>query len=136
MTTLHVTLDELAATPYGGLSRYAGELTRALLAVAERPEQIDTASARTRFVFFSAALPALAGAILSIAFRVPREWIEVVLLPAWVAILGIAWMQAGAWRIEDVHAGGSRSSVTVPLVAVVMLLLVFQLVLRPGIAFY
>lgn len=34
MTTLRVTLDELAASPIGGMSRYAGELTRALIATA------------------------------------------------------------------------------------------------------
>ncbi|AYF98327.1 glycosyltransferase family 4 protein [Protaetiibacter intestinalis] len=34
MTTLRVTLDELAAAPYGGMARYAGELARALVATA------------------------------------------------------------------------------------------------------
>ncbi len=34
MTTLRVTLDELAATPYGGMARYAGELARGLIATA------------------------------------------------------------------------------------------------------
>ena len=34
MTTLRVTLDELAAAPFGGMSRYAAELARALIATA------------------------------------------------------------------------------------------------------
>lgn len=40
MTTLRVTLDELAATAYGGMSRYAGELTRALLATAPEGAEV------------------------------------------------------------------------------------------------
>jgi glycosyltransferase involved in cell wall biosynthesis len=40
MTTLHVTLTALAATPYGGPSRYAGELTRALIATAPEGAEV------------------------------------------------------------------------------------------------
>jgi hypothetical protein len=121
----------IAAIPFVAL-----RLTRVLLTLADNEVGIATARGRTRFVFFVATLPALAGALLSIAFRVPREWIEVILLPAWVAILGIVWMQAGAWRIDGAHANGGKASVTIPLLAVIALLLVFQLVLRPGIPFY
>lgn len=34
MTTLRVILDELASSPYGGMARYAGELTRGLISTA------------------------------------------------------------------------------------------------------
>lgn len=122
----------LAAVPAVGLG-----LIRPLLALADRPECIAGAGARTRFTFLVATLPVLAGSVACIAFRVPREWIEVVLVPAWVAILGTAWMQAGAWRVEDVRARGTTAgSIGIPLAAAALLLLLFQGVLRSGIAFY
>lgn len=68
----------------------------------------------------------------------PRELVEVVILPVVVACVGIAWIQAGAWCVSGVKAGvgsGARS-VAYPLAAVLLLLLVFQLLLRPGIRFY
>lgn len=40
MTTLRVTLDELAASPYGGMARYAGELARGLVATAPADAQV------------------------------------------------------------------------------------------------
>lgn len=112
-------------------------LIRPLLALADHPDRIASPGARTRFVFLVATLPVLLGTVLIIPFRVPREWIEVLLLPVWVAVLGVAWMQAGAWRVDRVHAIGAKAgSAIVPLIAVVALLLVFQCVLRPGIGFY
>ncbi len=113
-------------------------LTRPLLCLAEDPAYVADARARTRFVFQVATLPALAAIVLIIPFRVPRNLIEVAALPVVVTLIGIAWMQAGAWCIRDVKAGGSwgKGSIAYPLAAVAMLLLVFQLVLRPGIRFY
>lgn len=40
MTTLRVTLDELALTPYGGMARYAGELARGLVATAPADAEV------------------------------------------------------------------------------------------------
>jgi hypothetical protein len=59
-------------------------------------------------------------------------------VPVVVTLIGIAWMQAGAWSIRDAKAAGSwgKESIAYPLAGVVILLLVFQLVLRPGIRFY
>lgn len=113
-------------------------LTRPLLALADTPERIAGAGARSRYVFLIATVPALIGTVLIIPFRMPREWIEVVLLPVWVALFGIVWMQAGAWRMRGIQAAGPlRPGSTVFLaVAMLVLLLLFQLVLRPGIAFY
>ncbi|MBN9139588.1 MAG: glycosyltransferase family 4 protein [Micrococcales bacterium] len=64
MTTLRVTLDELAGSPYGGMSRYAGELTRGLLATApEGAEVIGVvpASPEPDYERITALLPGLAG---------------------------------------------------------------------------
>ncbi|HEY5850827.1 MAG TPA: hypothetical protein VIT62_08710 [Lysobacter sp.] len=111
-------------------------LCRLMLGLADNPARIATAGARTRFVFQVATLPIIIGTVLVIPFRVPREAIEVVLLPVLVALIGTAWMQAGAWRLR-VQARGTGAASSGPLLlAVVALLLVFQLLLRPGIAFY
>jgi hypothetical protein len=113
-------------------------LTRQVLALAATPADLGTARARARFVFQVAAIPALLALPLIIAFRVPRELVEVVLAPVVVGAIGIAWMQAGAWRIDDVKIadGSGAGSLAYPVGAVLILLLVFQLLLRPGIAFY
>ena len=113
-------------------------LTRAVLSLADDPVQIASAQARTRFIFDIATLPALIAIPLIIPFRIPREFIEVVMPPVVVSVVGIAWMQAGAWRVTGVKAGGSSgvSSVAFPLGAVLALLVVFQVVLRPGVPFF
>ena len=94
--------------------------------------------ARTRFIFQVATLPALTAILLIIPFRVPRNWIEVVMVPVVVTVIGLAWIQAGAWRVSKAQAEPrlNEGSIAYALGAVVLLLLVFQLLLRPGIQFY
>lgn len=128
-----VALVALAAIPLIALG-----LVAPLLGLAQHDAWIATARERSRFVFRVATLPALAAIVLIIPFRVPRELVEVVLLPAWVAVIGIAWMQAGAWWLGPAEAQGGSGigSIIKPLIAVVLLFLVFQGLLRPGIRFY
>lgn len=113
-------------------------LLRPLLTLADRQDAISSAGARTRYVFQVATLPALIGIALILPFRIPRELIEVVLLPVLVTVIGVAWIQAGAWRVRSAQANGSTSDlrVIVPMVAAALLLLIFQFVLRPGIGFF
>jgi len=113
-------------------------LTQTLLELADDEAQIATRGARTRFVFFVATLPALLALLPIFAFRIPREWIEVIVVPAVMTWIGIVWIQAGAWRVETARAQGRNNdvSLTWPLIAVLLLLLIFQGVLRPGIHFY
>jgi hypothetical protein len=113
-------------------------LTRPLLSVADDAGEIGTAAARMGFVFRVATLPAVAAIALIIPFRVPRNWIEVVMVPVVVTFIGILWMQAGAWLLRDVEARGDSRNMSVGRLAAaaVALLLLFQLVLRPGIRFY
>jgi hypothetical protein len=112
-------------------------LARPLLAMAQEPTQIATPRSRTRFMFQVATLPVIAGTALVIPFRVPREALEVVLLPVLVAWIGVVWMQAGAWRLQGIEARGTGAGTARwLLLAVVALLLVFQLLLRPGIEFF
>jgi hypothetical protein len=85
-----------------------------------------------------ATVPALAAIPLIIPFRVPREMLEVLLPPVLVTIVGLTALHATAWRVKGVSVRTDREPVSIayPLVAVIALLLVFQLVLRPGIPFY
>jgi hypothetical protein len=113
-------------------------LTRPLLSLAEDPVEIGSGGARTGFIFGIATLPAVAAVALIIPFRVPRNWIEVAMVPVVVTCIGIIWMQAAAWLVRNASANGDSRNMSVASLAgaVVVLLLVFQLVLRPGIHFY
>lgn len=63
-----------------------------------------------RFVLNIATLPALTAILLIIPFRVPRNWVEVVAVPVVVTLIGIAWIQAGAWAVDGVKASGILKS--------------------------
>lgn len=111
-------------------------MVRPALALAEADGEIATARARASVMLQFVVLPAVIGTALVIPFRVPRELIEVVLLPVLVMLVGVPWMLAGAWRVRDAVASGRRvESFVLPLLAAIALLLVFQLLLRPGVEF-
>jgi hypothetical protein len=59
-------------------------------------------------------------------------------VPVVVTLIGIAWIQAGAWAVEGVKAGEilKSKSTIYAFSALLILLLVFQVILRPGIRFY
>jgi hypothetical protein len=128
-----VALVALAATPAVALS-----LRRPLLSLAEDPARIANSRGRTHFVFQVATLPALMAILLIVPFRVPRDWVEVVMVPSVVTVIGVAWLQAGAWGVSGVRVEGGPGvrSIAYPLGALLILFLVFQLLLRPGIRFY
>ena len=117
---------------------FAREFSRHLLGLASESAQLAKAGARSRFVFQVATWPALLALLLILPFRVPREWLEVVFLPLVVFVAGMPWIQSGAWRLRDVASRALSRAFTLayPLAAAVVLLLVFQLVLRPGIRFF
>ena len=91
-----------------------------------------------RFMPRSIFLTALPAIPLIVAFRVPREMLEVLLPPVLSTVLGLVAVYATAWRVKDVSAVRDPQPVSIayPLAAVIALLLVFQLVLRRGIEFY
>jgi hypothetical protein len=109
-----------------------------LLSLARNPAAIGSVRARTTFMFRVATVPAFAAILLIIPFRLPRNFVEVVAVPVVVTVIGITWIQAGAWAVSHVKAHGSLSSRSIAYAfgALLILLLVFQLVLRPGIRFY
>lgn len=111
-------------------------LLRPVLELADE-HALASAGARTRFIAQLIALPMLLGTLWVIPFRVPREALEVLLLPLIVGVPGALWMLAGAWRVRGVRASSAAVGTWfVPLVAALLLLVLFQGVLRPGIAFY
>jgi hypothetical protein len=109
-----------------------------LLSLARNPADIVSSRARAAFVFRVATVPALAAILLIIPFRVPRNWVEVAAVPVVVTVIGIAWIQAGAWGVSQVKASGTLSSKSIAYTfsALLILLLVFQFILRPGVRFY
>lgn len=101
-------------------------------------DKSETATAAQRFGFVvrAALFPSLMTAVLSIPFRIPRNMIEIALVPLVFNVFGMIWLLAGAWRVPT-GPGAQReaSSVVRPAIALIALLAFFQLVLRPGIAF-
>lgn len=124
----------LAALALLAMPAISAWLARPFLALA--PEAPD-ARARLRALWRLVALPGLLAQPMVIAFRVPREWLEVVLLPLIVVACGVPWLLAlGARRGPGPRAQPSREpSLAWPATAAIGLLALFQLVLRPGIAF-
>jgi hypothetical protein len=112
-------------------------LRRPLLSLAQSAEEIQTARARSAFMFRTATLPALMAIPLIIPFRIPRNWIEVVAVPVVVTVAGIAWIQGGASKVAGVKAGATPGpqSNAYAFAALLILLLLFQFVLRAGIRF-
>ena len=87
------------------------------------------------------AIMLLSTALLSLPlialFRVPRSVIEVAVIPGVVGLLGTAWLILGASFIPAAHPLGREGipRAGVPAIALIVLLLVFQLLLRPGVRF-
>ena len=113
-------------------------LTRQLLATVAGPEHVASPSSRAWFILSAATLPALVAVPLIVPFRVPRELVEVVLPPIVVTVIGVSWMQAWAWHADGVRAVGGTAphSIAWLATAVIALLFVFQVLLRPGVPFY
>jgi hypothetical protein len=108
-----------------------------LLEVADDPARVEGRARRTQFIFRTATLPALSAILLILLFRVPGSIDQVVIVPVAVTVIGIAWIQASAWRYTEFDLATRREapSIRAPLVALLLLLVVFQVILRPGIAF-
>ncbi len=91
---------------------------------------------QSRDALYYAVFPAFLSVLFTIPFRVPRNAMEVVLLPLLIAFVGSGWMLA----MDTSTTGTSRQPITqaplkIPLAALCALLLFFQLVLRRGISF-
>ncbi len=80
---------------------------------------------------FAAALLAI---LLVVPFRLPRNLIEVLLIPVIVQLCGLVFLSLGACLIRARETPRAPGPVP-PALALAVLLAVFQLVLRPGIRF-
>jgi len=112
-------------------------LPRAFLTLAADPAEVTTRQARSWLMLRAAALPGVLGTGLVIPFRLPGSWDQTILVPVAVAILGLAWVQASAWRADPLAVDLPARPLRVAWPALVLLAVfaLFQLVLRPGIAF-
>jgi len=93
---------------------------------------------RARAVFRYAVLPAVVAIAVITPFRLPGPPIEI-LFPPGVAILASAtWLQAWSWHAPRAPAAAPRPRWSIPalLVALAVMLAIFQIVLRPGVAFF
>lgn len=107
---------------------------RRLLALAG--PDAETPGGRAGFVLRVALLPAALGTLLVLPYRWPGAIDQVVIVPVAVALLGTVWMQAGAWRAMPPTALDLRPPRLAGLVvALILLLALCQLVLRPGVPF-
>lgn len=115
----------------------AGRLCQLLLDRIGDADRTASARGRNVFVLETAVMPALLALPAIFMFRIPRHWIEVVVVPVVVTVAGLVWMQAGAWCANRTTGGNAAAaSLAWPLSAVAGLFLVFHLVLRPGVHFH
>lgn len=73
--------------------------------------------------------------LLIVPFRVPREPVEVVLIPLVVHLIGLGWLAVGLNFRRAPSPLSAAPAIAGPLAALAALLALFQLVLRPGISF-
>lgn len=140
MTYLHFPLPliwTVAALALAAMAFAGTQLARPLLELAPDPALIAGRGGRSLFALKAAALPAVLGTLLILPCRMPGSIDQVAIVPIAVALFGIPWIQASAWRVTDAAPppGARPPSIALPLAAFAVVLLVFQLVLRPGVAF-
>ncbi len=92
---------------------------------------------RTRAFGVAMLLTAIACVLLVVPYRMPRNTVEVALVPAIVNLIGMGWLVLGASLARGNRriASAGRTSLAGPGIALIALLLLFQIVLRPGVAF-
>ena len=95
------------------------------------------AAARTRPFGYAMLLLTMASIVLIIPFRIPRDIVEVGLIPLFVNLVGVGWLILGAAVVRQDGRGldQARPGIAGPALALGATLLLFQLVLRPGIPF-
>lgn len=111
-------------------------LARNLIRMLGTARETATAKARMGFVLRLVALPALFSVLLLIPFREPRNIVEVAVLPLIVMVAGLLGTQGLAWLAPPAtRTARPLPGLLMPILGLLLVLAVFQLVLRPGIAF-
>src|SRR5690348_9129899 len=111
-------------------------LSRAAVRLLATTAETLTMGAKLGFLFRTVMVPALVAGPILIPFRMPRDSIEVVIFPTVLMLYGALWVLIGA-GLSPTAARPARpsASLVVPLTCLIAVLLVFQLILRPGVAF-
>lgn len=105
------------------------------LAACAPPGLAAPQASGTRTVALALLATAIACVLLCVPFREPRNAIEVVLIPAVVNLIAVGWVVFGAGVVRRRERAWERPGVRWPLLALIALLVVFQVVLRPGVRF-
>lgn len=105
------------------------------LAACAPPSLAAPQASGTRNFALALLATALACVLLCVPFREPRDAIEVVLIPAVVNVIAIGWVVFGAGVVRREDRAWERPEGRWPLLALLALLVVFQVVLRPGVRF-
>ncbi len=97
----------------------------------------DREQGDTRRFAFSLLLTLLFSVMLLIPFRIPRNVIEVLVIPLIVDLFAAGWLIVGMALVRPQAAAAPLRAASIhgPALALGATLLLFQLVLRPGIAF-
>lgn len=112
-------------------------LRRDFLELASNDAQIATPRARMTFILRSATLPLAASLPLIFMSREPGSIDQVYIVPVAVAIIGIGWIQGGAWAEQRATAQAARpvSNIFLPAAGLIVLFSFFHIVLAPGVPF-
>jgi hypothetical protein len=126
------TKAELFALAVAAMALAGAWLARAYPAACEQDSM-----ARGRAFGTAMLLITMLSIVLIIPFRVPRNIVEVALIPLIVNLVGAGWLVLGAAfvRLGANLSDREKSTIAGPALALGATLLLFQVVLRPGIAF-
>jgi hypothetical protein len=132
---LHV--GALAKWTLFGLTIAAMAFAGALLVRASPLGGEQRTTGRTRAFAYQMLLTAMAATALIVPFRLPRDMVEVALIPLFVNLVGVGWLAVGAKIVRGCGTSEDheRSGIVGPTLALGVTLLLFQFVLRPGVAF-
>lgn len=119
------------------LSAMAGFwLARAGLRLFGTTAETLTIGSRMGFFFRTVMLPALVAGPLLIPFRMPRDSIEMWIFPTVLMLFGALWVViGGGFSPTAARPARPSPSLVVPLASLIVVLVIFQFLLRPGIAF-
>jgi hypothetical protein len=110
--------------------------SRYVLELAPKTVNTDDAYKRFSYLFRGAFLPGIIGIILIFPFRIMP--LDRAIAPVLVTLISVPWLFAHAWRVKNAPRNDNdvnHKVLAVPVVLLVILLVIFQLVLAPGVVF-
>lgn len=100
------------------------------------PADVEPMPASRRFGA-NLLLTTMVATLFIVPFRVPRDFVEVAVIPFVVNLVGVGWVVLGAGLLpaKPKHLSLARPRVAGPALAMAATLFVFQMILRRGISF-